>query len=216
MAILPDKPEIKEKTPSKLFTAYYPAMMLLLIAAFVTAAYFVIRPTIFRIKETNAQTDFQLLRLADQRKYLQSLEQSVSAAQSIDQASLAKVSSALPDEGDAPALLMQLSAAAARNGIQIQSVQIGDAKAPPAVPGVKAATTTAAVLPADIALALRAGSYANVKRYLADVEQSLRLMDVAGMTLGSVGEKGDMTYQVQLRTYQFRSAAQISASPPKP
>ena len=214
MTLLPDATTQKtEKAPSLLFTNYYAAVMLLVIGGFFAAAFFVLRPMVLDIKDVNAQTDSQLLRLAEQRNYLASLDQSVSAAQSIDQASLDKVSRALPDQTDAPALLMQLSAAAARNSIQIGTIQFGDVQLPQPGPGGRIATSTGA-LPSDVSLSVHAQTYSDVKRFLADVESSLRLLDVTGMTLGSVDAAGAMTYQIQMRTYQFRPVKPAAALAP--
>jgi len=213
MTLLPETAEPKrEKSSSHLFTNYYAAIMLFVIGGFLAASFFVLRPMVLGIKDVNMQTDSQLLRLAEQRKYLSSLDQSVSAAQSIDRASLDKVSHALPDQTDAPALLMQMSAAAARNSVQIGTIQFGDVQLPQPGPGGRVATSTGA-LPSDVSLSVHAQSYADVKRFLADVESSLRLLDVTGMTLGSVDASGAMTYQIQMRTYQFRPTQPTAALP---
>ncbi len=196
-----------EKAPSLFFTEYYGAVMLLMIGGFVATAFFLIRPQILQIKETNAKADSELQRLAHERQYLGSLEQSVSAAQAIDTVSLKNVSSALPDQADTPALLMQFSAAATRNGVQIQNVSFGDVKVPVVQAGVKSASSTTNIaVPLDIVLSLRASSYFSLKRFLADVESSLRLMDVTGITLSAPDQSGAMNYQLQVRTYVFRGA----------
>jgi Tfp pilus assembly protein PilO len=204
-----------EKAPSRFFTDYYGAMMLLVIGGFVATAFFLIRPLILQIKETNANTDAQLQRLAHERQYLSSLEQSVSAAQSIDEVSLQNVSRALPDQTNTPSLLMQLSAAAVRNGVQIQNVTFGDVRLPTTQPGVKSASSTTNIaVPFDISLSLHAASYFSLKRFLADIESSMRLMDVTGITLGAPDQYGGMSYQLQVRTYLFRGASSTSLTTP--
>lgn len=203
---LPAEPSAR--LPSKVFTEYYFVTVLLLIACFVAGAFFLLRPKIIRIKQTNARIQSQLMELDGQRIYLASLEQSVAAAQSIAPTALERVQQALPDDVGTPSLLMQFSAAASRNGAQIHSISFLETRQTPVTAGRVATTSTAPSIGAvDIDLSLSAGRYLDVKRFLADVEASLRLMDVLSITSGSPGASGELTYHLQIRTYVFKTPA---------
>lgn len=198
----------EKKAPSRLFTDYYATAVLILIAVFVGVAFFVLRPMIIDIKETNAQTATRLETLDQQRAYLTSLSQSVAASKSISPEALDQVNRALPSDADIPLLLLQFSAAAAQRNIKIGSISFSEPQ-PARTAGTSApspaggATTTRAVIPMDVSLTLNAQNYIDVKRFLADLESSLRLMDVVGISTSPSGKDKETAYQLQLRTYTF-------------
>lgn len=211
--------EKEKKAPSRLFTDYYASAVLMLIAVFVGVAFFVLRPMIADIKETNAETARSLETLEQQRAYLASLSQSVAASKSISPEALDQVNSALPSDSNIPLLLVQFSTAAAQRNIKIGSISFSEPQ--PVRPttgqatgaGVAAATTTTqGVIPMDVALTLNAQNYVDVKRFLADLESSLRLVDVVGISTSEGGKGKETAYQLQLRTYAFGS----TKSPAKP
>ena len=199
------------RAPWKLFTDYYVLAIVVLLALFVAAAFFLFQPRILGIKETNAQTQSTLESTVAQRRYLASLEQSVAAAQSIPPDALARVSESLPYQVDQPALLIQLSSAAAKRGIQISSISFS-------LPHTLATASTAPVGGATagslqvvgIQLSVTAQSYLAMKQFLADLETSLQLMDITTLSAGSSGE-GAVSYAVQLQTYIYSSSTPATA-----
>ncbi len=182
---------------SRIFTEYYAALMLFVIAGFVAGAVLVLRPLLLDIKETNASTEARLQAIDMERAYLASLEQSVAAAEAIPSDALENVVRALPNESNTPLLLVQFEAAAARHGIRIDTVNFTESKPTNA----KAAAAASPIQPVEVNVVIRAKSYFDVKRFLADVEGSLRLMDVIGMTATS--GTGELRFLIQLRTYTF-------------
>jgi len=198
--MIPTKTSVQPSAqPSRFFTEYYGSAFLFLIALFVVAALFVLRPLIDQIKQTNAATQAEIIMTKSEQGYLDSLENSIAAAQTISPDVLARVSQALPDRANVPALLVQFGSAAYANSISIDNLAFNESKAP-----AKSASGTgaaASVLPVDVSLSIRARSYFDVKRFLADVETSLRIMDVTGMSSG--GGEGEVSYNLQLRTYVF-------------
>ncbi|MBP9864738.1 type 4a pilus biogenesis protein PilO [Patescibacteria group bacterium] len=213
---------VTSKAPvgSRFFSEYYVVSFLFLIVAFIGAAFLVLRPLIESIKETNAQTEMQLATIEQERSYFASLEQSVAAAQSIPLTTLDQVNRALPRDTRMPELLVQFGAAAARNQLRIDSISFNPTHTSSAVKDSKA-TTANLIAPMDITLAIHARNYFDMKRFLTDVETSLRLIDVMGMTTSGVGS--DLTYTLQLRTYSFTKPARTvsategkSVSPPTP
>jgi hypothetical protein len=191
---------------SRIFTEYYAALMLFLIAGFVAGAVLVLRPLLLDIKETNAATEARLQSIDTERAYLASLEQSVAAAEAIPSDALENVVRALPNGTNEPLLLVQFEAAAARHGVRIDSVNFTESK--PVV--AKAKATASLVQPVEVNLVIRAKSYFDVKRFLADVEGSLRLMDVVGITATS--GTGELRFLLQLRTYTFVPTASRTAT----
>lgn len=188
------------KHPSKFFVEYYGSIVLFVIGLAVASAVVFLRPIINGIKQTNADVEQRITTIQDERRYLSTLEQSVAAARSIEPNTLAKVESALPDESAIPSLLLQFGDAAQRNGLKIDNISFTDIRPAQTGPAARSATTTN-VQPVDITVALRARNYLDVKRFLTDVESSLRLMDVLGMTSGLTG--AELAYTLQLRTYVF-------------
>lgn len=203
----------KTKGPSKVFTDYYVAIYLFLVAAFAASAVFIHRPMITEIKRINAETQAKLAQAESERGYLASVEGSVAAAQSIPSEVLRQVDDALPLEQNTPSLLVQFGAAAAANSVNIDSIAFAEPKTSPGgqIP------TTGLVVPMDVSLMVRAPSYYEMKRFLGSVEGSLRLMDVQSITLSSA-EKAEMSFSIQLRvyTYQPPAAKQAAAQAPAP
>ncbi len=208
------KPEKPRKAPSRFWTDYYGVAFLILVAVFVAGAFLLFRPFILVIKETNANTEQALQTIDNERTYLASLDRSVAAANAIPSESLDAVSRALPGDANIPLLLVEFGAVAAQNNVKIGSITF--AEAPPqrsvAIPGTTS-TVAAAVIPIDVNLTVNARGYFDIKRFLADLEASLRLMDVVGIsTSAAAGGASETAYQIQIRTYIFG----IPKSAPKP
>jgi len=207
----PKKKVDAPKGPSKLFTDYYGSVFLLLIAAFLLAAFFVLKPELDDIKQTNAQTTSQIELINRQRNYLQSLQQSVAAAQTIPPTTLQQVDRALPDDPSIPSLLVQFGSAAASNNVRIDSMNfteptVATQPAATAKPGsANPVASNPQIRKIDISLAIHAYSYFDVKRFLSDLESSLRLLDVTGITASGAG--GQVTYALTLRSYTFAPTA---------
>lgn len=191
------------KGPSKFFSEYYGAAFLFLIAVFVAAAFFVLRPVLDDIKQTNAQTESQIETINRQRSYLASLQQSVAAAQTIPATTLDQVGRALPDDPNLPSLLVQFGSAATRNNVRIDTLNFSQASNVTAAQNAAkpAVAANPQVRPLDISMTLHAFNYFDVKRFLSDLESSLRLMDVLGITANGAGNQ--VTYTLQMRTYTF-------------
>lgn len=210
MAAKTPQPE-KPKAQAKLLTQYYGVTVLFLIALFLLVSFGFLRPMIQDTKQANAETESILQQAQNERAYLASLDASIGAAQSIPSLVLKQVTEALPNETDTPSLLIQLDAAASRNAVKIQGVTFNEPKAAPTAAN-KPVTTQ--VLPVDITLTLAARNYFDVKRFLTDLETSLRLMDVVGIsTGGSVVDGQEFSFTVQVKTYTFSNPKAKAATP---
>jgi Tfp pilus assembly protein PilO len=191
------------KTPgqSKIFTDYYIAIYLFLIAGFAAAAVFIHRPMIKEIQRINKETQNRLTTIENERAYLNSIEGSVAAAQSIPPEVLEQVDKSLPREQDIPSLLVQFGAAAAANSVNIESIAFVETK------GAEGQTTPQGlVVPMDVNLVVRAPSYFEMKRFLTAVENSLRLMDVQSINL-SGGDLKEISFSIQLKVYTYQPPA---------
>ncbi len=196
---IPTKKPSKKKSASKFFTEYYSAAFLFLISLFVVLAFFFLKPVIDTIKQTNAKTRAEIATAASEQSYLNSLETSISAAKTISPAVLQRVEQALPTKPNIPSLLVQFGSAAYANAVKIDSLAFSESKP---LPKAQASVMNGMISPVDITLSLHAHSYFDIKRFLADLETSLRVMDVVGITSGGSGGT-DVYYNLQLRTYVF-------------
>ncbi len=201
-------PLTKTRGPSRFWVEYYISAVLLLIAAFVGVAYVIHRPMILNIKETNAETTQRLQTLERQRAFLVSLSQSIAASRAISPEALDQVNRALPSGAQIPLLLLEFGTSAAQRNVKIGSITFAEAmnaREPASTPRAASRGLVAVpvAIPIDISLTLNAQTYADVKRFLADIEASRRLMDVIGIAMSAGGASKETTYQIQLRTYMF-------------
>lgn len=204
MPDLSPSPQTLRPSGSRFFSEYYAAAFLFLLCLFIAGAFVVLRPLLIEIKQINAETVSRLEAIEQERRYLSSLEQSIAAAKSIPATTLDQVNKALPKDPNIPSLLLQFGVAAARHHVRIDSLSFNPTHAVSAGTDKKTAFSDT-VLPLDVTLALRVRSYPDVKRFLTEIESSLRLMDVMGIVASGVGD--DLTYTLQLRTYTFAPPA---------
>lgn len=200
--------EKKKKKPSRLFVDYYGVMFLLLVAVFILAGFTLLWPLISEFKMANAEIESSVVTLKYERDYLESLQRSVAAAETIPPDTLMRVDEALPRRVGLPKLLQTMSLIAEQNGVSLSSVQFNEPKQSPAeTQQARALSAT----PLDINLTLGSPSYAATRRFLESVERNLRVLDVQQITVTSNEQSGELTYTLQLRTYTLSAPV-----PPKP
>jgi len=117
---------------------------------------------------------------------------------------LADVETAVPAAPEIPELLANLDQLARQSGLVIANLDISSGEA--AASGVGSARKAAAPVSADlgtIRLELTMeGVYANLKAFLFNAEQNLRVMDIDMLDFGEINEKtGSQEYLVSMRTY---------------
>jgi Tfp pilus assembly protein PilO len=187
------------RPPSRFWTDYYGAIYLLFLGIFFGCAMTFLRPAIFAFRETNQLVESKIGDIQKRTDYLNALDRSIVAAQSIDEKTLGRIARTLPSEPRIPLLLLQLGSAATRHGLKATAISFAQIKSA----NGKNATATVAV-PVDISLTLQGRTYADLKRFLADVESSARLLDVTGISAS--GKPGEYSYAIQLRTYVYPEA----------
>jgi Tfp pilus assembly protein PilO len=181
------------KPPSKLLTEYYGSLFFLMVLLFLLAAFVVLKPMLDDVKSANAQVVSTLETLANETAYLNSLDQSIAAAQSIPPDVLRKVDRALPRTQGIPELLMLFSSTGDRDHVKISNISFSDA-----APG---RVTTSSVSELTVNLTVVAAGYPDIKKFLRDLEASLRIMDVIGINVSTQGTES--AYALQLKTYAY-------------
>lgn len=192
------------KTPtrqSRLLVEYYGTVFFLMLLAFFGVAFFILKPKVDEIKATNTHVETTLLVLDADRAYLNSLEQSIGAAQNISPTVLDEVDQALPRDSRIPELLVLFGSTAERDGVRVTNIAFADTR-------VTNTAVTTSVAELQISLNVNAISYPQIKRFLRDIEGSLRLMDIIGINVSTHGEES--AYAIQLKTYTYRPPAKAA------
>lgn len=125
--------------------------------------------------------------------------QLATARAAIDQKSLMRLESFLPDSVDNVGVILDLNALAARSGLQISKIDVAtDALAQPAAGAAKNNPVS------SVDLSVTAiGSYGALQNFLAGIEGSVRLLDLRDLSVKG-SETGVYTYQMKLRLYWLR------------
>lgn len=192
-------PTPKTSKPSKVFTEYYGSIFFVMVALFLATAGIVLKPMLDTVKQANADIAQGLARVDREQAYLDSLQQSIAAAQHITPAVLERVDRAVPRQTNIPELLVMFSDAAKRDNVQIGNITFTEpatAKAP-----AKKGATTSTIRELPITLTVNAPGYQMVKRFLRDVERSLRLIDITGLSV--TAREGGTSYVIQAKAYVF-------------
>ncbi|MBI1975446.1 MAG: type 4a pilus biogenesis protein PilO [Candidatus Vogelbacteria bacterium] len=117
---------------------------------------------------------------------------------SISRVNLQKLDRLLPDSIDNVRLIIDIENIARRHGLAPRSVAIKESEARPGTAADDGRPYHSVVLAFSVT-----GTYETFKRFLADLERSLRLVDVVGISF-SAAEDPVYTYQVSLRTYWLK------------
>lgn len=190
-----------QQPSSRLLTDYYGVLFFSMVLVFVLSAVIVLKPMLDEVKATNASVRSTLAALDDETAYANSLETSIAAAQVISPEVLEKVDRALPRGQEIPGLLVLFERVSSRDDVQISNVSFSEPTNP--------ATTTVSEL--SINMTVTAADYPHMKKFIRDLEASLRLLDVVGITVATQGESS--AYALQLKTYVYREAQRLSGTP---
>ncbi len=194
----------KKKEPSKLFVHYYGSVFLLLIAGFVAAGYFLLSPLITEFKEVNETIGTKLTEVDDARAFLESLDLSIQAAESIPEDTLMRVDEALPRDVGIPKLLKTIAEIATEYNVEVSSVQFAPGAAAKKEEGATRSPYRGMELsPIDINLTVDAPGYQVTRAFLEALETNVRVLDVN--TISVTGEDdGAMSYTMTLTAYTLK------------
>jgi hypothetical protein len=201
----------KRKVAPAIFTHYYGAFFLLIVALFLGAGYLLLVPEYLSMNNISAETSADADALKKERAYLEALNHSISAAEAIPKDVLDRVDESIPyDVSGIPKLLVTMSAIAKQSNVDLGSIQFSPGS-PTEVSGNSAISLS--IVPTRISTSLHAKGYQEMRRYLTNLEQSLRLIDVDSISVSGGGgtgepgkEEGDFSYALQMTAYSVAEA----------
>lgn len=162
------------------------------------------------IADTKASIARDEQALTAARDYKEKQNALASSRNSIDQDSLNRLSTFLPDSVDNVGLILDINALAARSGFSLAKIDVlkNDSNT---VGNATKASTPAGALPVarvnpvgSVDLSLSAvGAYTALQAFLVGIERSARLIDVRDIVVRG-SDTGVYTYQMVLRLYWLR------------
>lgn len=190
--------ETTKTSKSRWLATYYGSMFFCLVLVGLGMAFFIIKPKIDVFKLQNADVAAAVETLQTEQAYVNSLEQSIAAAQTIVPDVLRQVDEALPREQRIPELLVLFGKVADRNQVKISNIAFADAVSAPK-------STTSSIRELSINMTVVAENYPRIKKFIRDLETSLRILDVVAINVSSQGEEA--AYALQLRAYSYAPSA---------
>jgi hypothetical protein len=172
----------KRKTPPPIFTHYYGAFFLFIVAAFLGAGYFFLVPRYSFMTTISAETKSVAATLEEEQRYLDALNRSITSAEAIPKDVLGRVDEALPDnDAGIPKLLVTMSSIAKQSNVKLGSIQFSPGAPSPSTDPV----AKLVLVPTKITTTVTTNGYQAMRTYLTNLEQSLRLIDVDSITVSA-------------------------------
>ncbi|TSA45929.1 hypothetical protein D4R52_01500 [bacterium] len=178
----------------------------ILVVVFGVVGYFVLLPKFRAISATkadiatkNQQVSQSDKTLSDLKKLIDDYGKKKTTAQVIE--------SALPSAPRIPELMANLDSLASQSGLGIRSISVTMPTTqmtdkPTKQDELVTLTDNLAIMKIDLSVA---GKYINLKTFLGNLEQNLRLMDVRALTFDSVDtQSGVQDYELVINTYYQR------------
>lgn len=181
---------------------------LLLLTVFL-AGYYAVKPSYRSMRESR-------LKLQEKREALARNSESLADIKTLIEefktrgSELASVDDALPEAPAVPELLANLDEIGKKSGMAITQISItlpenapskftSDESQGPRLDRLLSATRDLGIMQVDINVT---GTYSNLKTFLTNLEQNLRLTDVLYLTMASSGEEGDsQQYVLKVNSY---------------
>lgn len=161
-----------------------------------------INPTYGTIKELRAE-EAQFNQALDRSKELQQVrDELLSRYNTFSPTDLARLEKLLPDNVDNVRLILDLDSLASRHGMRLRNVAIGggsqETRAAQGQVGTGTGDYESLVLSFSVA-----GDYDTFRAFLDDLQRSLRLVDVIGITFSST-PSGTYDYAISMKTYWLK------------
>jgi Tfp pilus assembly protein PilO len=189
------------------------------IIGIIAALLWFIQPTYGEIKNLTQEIETKEANLEKKQKLIVDIEKLVNQYEDIA-GRVNKVFYALPNEAEIPNVLVQLEALASKNGMIFESSSFSKAQqsaqnkttsgngAAPFSETIKQQDAIEQIKSVSIDISLT-GSYENFKNYLRDLENNIRIMDIASVSFSnssSSSEKEEelsdnFSYGIQLKVY---------------
>lgn len=182
----------------------------LLILAILLLGYFVLLPKYREVKSNRAVLQQKQAEVQTKQSQLSSIQALVDELLAKRQ-ELESIDEALPPAPYIPELLANFDHLAKQSGVLISNLSVStpaDSSSPTASSAANRGKRWESILSSteklgaiDIDLSIN-GQYANLKTFLMNVEQNLRLLDIKALVLGSTSERSqNQEFSVKLQTY---------------
>lgn len=192
------KEESKKRTPFAL-------LVILLIAIFLTVAYFLLMPVYSNLTDTQSKIVLEKQTLDQETSTLTAANKLLGNYKAISASDEAKINAMLPETMDEPGIFSLFELLAGRNQMAVLALDISEKES-------AADLKNLGVTEIDVAINLAANpasadQYGDFKRFLTDLEENLRLMDVTSINYSPESS----SYILNIKTYRIESA--ISETP---
>ncbi len=159
-----------------------------------------INPTYLQLKDTLAQESQYDQALSRSRELQDTRDQLVSRYNTFSQSDLDRLQKLLPDHVDNVRLILDLDAMASRYGMRVRNVTVesDQSRASQGKIGAGPGAYESVILSFTVS-----GSYDTFRSYLADLEKSLRLVDVVGLTF-TANDTGIFDFTFHVKTYWLK------------
>ena len=187
---------------NQLSSGFIVPLLILVIAA---SAYFVLLPKYKALNEAKQVLVEKQTEVSEKEAQLQGVRDLISDLKSKKE-QLASLDEALPDAPRVPELLANVESLSLSSGLLMSNLQLtipqrssGDSKATPLVQGISGPLDNLGIVQVDLILK---GKYVNLKTFLTNLEQNLRLMDILSLTFTPIQEENDaQDFALKIQTY---------------
>jgi Tfp pilus assembly protein PilO len=159
-----------------------------------------VNPTYAELKTLIAQ-QAQYDQALTRSKELQSVrDQLLARYNAFPQDGITRLEKLVPDHVDNVRLILDFDAMASRYGMHVKNVSIesDDSRAKSGQIGPDQSASESVILAFTVS-----GTYDTYRKFLADLEHSLRIVDLAGLSFGT-NDTGVYDYRVRLKTYWLK------------
>jgi Tfp pilus assembly protein PilO len=165
------------------------------------------QPTYDTVQTLNAQVR-QYDEALQKATELQTIKQSLlSRYNTFDPASIERLHKLLPDHVDNVRLILDIDSLAGKHGMALQNVVVSAAQSAQGRETAVGSVGSAKQKYDSLTLSFTTqGSYSTFRAFLADLESSLRLVDLVSFSLARVSDAGPgvYSYNMTLRTYWLK------------
>ncbi len=173
------------------------AIILILLSA--GLLYTFIMPQWDEVKALEAQQDMHKETLANASSIINLRDQLIGAYRSFPESDIDRIEKILPNSADLVGLAYEIDGIASNHGISIESVNIGERQGSQASSIIEEeATPTHKSAGVSVSFV---SNYPNFSSFLADLEKSLRILDVRSVSFSVSDETGLYEHHIEFDTY---------------
>jgi len=173
---------------------------LVAVAVAIALFYWYIDPTYASIKELRAQQATLDVALNRSLELQQARDELLSKYNTFSQDELGRLEKLLPDHVDNVRLILDLDGIASRYGMRVRNVSIEEPRNTRTANAIGVDDTQYESLVLSFTVS---GQYSTFRQFVADLERSLRIVDIVGLSF-SANDEGVYDFTVSLRTYWLK------------